>query len=864
MPLIASLLASLPLAGSAPAPDLAALAGGLGYRVTVVDNRPATCPPPPADPAAAPVPAGAPTPPPPPRRCMIADIDIDTPAGIAVPAGLEIRTSLIGSVLALDSDDFTSRTVNGDVTVFAVRPGRTLAPGRHYRLRLTTTVPFFSRSFVMPNAALAAPGMAPVVIAATRPGTDAATGLETQPYVAPMTDEPRLATADAVDRNVWLTPARAFARYAARGDAARPDIAILPAPAQVERPDGAPLDLTRGVRVTLRGVTRAAIAPALDGLTRAGVGSGAVPLSIAVGNAALPAEGYRLTVDARGIAIAAHDAAGASYALRSLAQQAAHEGRRMKPLTIVDAPRLGYRGLHIDIARNFHGRVEILRIIDQMAAIKLNTLHLHLADDEGWRMQIAALPELTQVGAYRCLDLDDRACLQPQLGADPARGAPTNGYLTESDYLAILAAAKARQITVVPSFDMPGHSRAAIKAMEARYRRLAAAGRIAEAERYRLVEPADTTRYLSIQLYDDNTLNVCIPQTYRFLDTVVAAMARLHAKAGVPLRLYHIGADETAGAWRDSPACRAEAARTGMPIAHLGARFVERVAAMLAARGIRAGAWSDGLTHADADKLPAQMQSYVWGGLFGPGVAEAHAHANRGWPVILSIPDVTYLDMPQAVSPDEPGATWATREIDLFRLYAFMPGNLPANGAVVTDILNRPGTIADPVPLAPGHHVAGIQGQLWSEMVRRDSQVEYMLFPRLFALAERGWSTPAWEPAYTPGASYSYGDARVDSAALLAGWRDFAGRVAERLTALEGDGIIYRLAPPGARIVAGRLEANSELPGTAIDYRPAGGAWTRYTGPVAVGGATELRTVTHDGRRVSRTITVVPARAAWQ
>ncbi|KAK0330192.1 hypothetical protein LTR94_033811, partial [Friedmanniomyces endolithicus] len=116
--------------------------------------------------------------------------------------------------------------------------------------------------------------------------------------------------------------------------------------------------------------------------------------------------------------------------------------------------------------------------------------------------------------------------------------------------------------------------------------------------------------------------------------------------------------------------------------------------------------------------------------------------------------------MPQAVSPDEPGATWATREIDLFRLYAFMPGNLPANGAVVTDILNRPGTIADPVPLAPGHHVAGIQGQLWSEMIRRDSQVEYMLVPRLFALAERGWSTPSWEPAYVPGASYAYGDAR--------------------------------------------------------------------------------------------------------
>ena len=846
------------MATAAPA-DLDRLAAELGYRVTVVDNRPSVCPPLPVDPSAPPPPA-----PVPPRRCVLLDIDLDTPADVTPPPGLELHTSLIGNVLLIDSPEFTSRAVNGDVTVFALKAGRSLAAGQHYRIRLTASVPFFSRAFVLPNAALAAPGAAPVVIAATRPATDPDTGLETAKHVAPMTDEPRLATAAAADRNVWLTPQRAFARYAARGTASTPDIVILPAPAQAMRPGGAMLDVSRGVRVTLHGGARGRIAPALAALAQAGIGKGVVPLAITIGDAGLPAEGYRLDVAATGIRIVARDAAGAAYALRSLAQQAAHERLRMKPLAIVDAPRFGYRGLHLDVARNFHGRAEILRLIEQMAALKLNTLHLHLGDDEGWRMAIPALPELTQVGAYRCLELSDVSCLQPQLGADPARDAPTNGYLTGEDYLAILAAAAARQITVVPSFDMPGHSRAAIKAMEARYRRLAAAGRRADAERYRLVEPADTTRYRSIQNYDDNTLNVCIPQTYRFIDTVITEMARLHAKAGVPLRLYHIGADETAGAWRDSPACRAEAMRTNTPVAHLGARFVERVATMLAARGIRAGAWSDGLTHADPAALPAQTQSYVWGGLFDRGVAEAHGHANRGWPVILSMPDVTYLDMPQAVSPDEPGATWATREIDLFRLYAFMPGNLPANAATMTDILNHPGTIEDRTPLDAGRHVAGIQGQLWSEMIRRDSQVEYMLFPRLFALAERGWSRAGWEPDYAPGASYSYGDARVDTAAMLAGWRDFAARVAERLPALDRDGITYRLTPPGARIVAGRLEAIGELPGTRIDYRPAGGAWTRYTGPVPTSGATELRTATADGRRVSRTITVLPDRAAWQ
>ncbi|MEH3121384.1 MAG: carbohydate-binding domain-containing protein [Sphingomonas phyllosphaerae] len=855
----ALLMASTATPVTATPSPLDRLAAGLGYRVTVVDNRPAYCPPLAIDPAAPPPPT-----PLPPRKCMVLDIDLDIPADVTPPADLELRTSLIGSVLLIDSAEFTSRLVNGDVTVFALKPGRSLEAGRHYRIRLTASVPFFSRAFVLPNAALAAPGAAPVVIAAARPGTDPETGLETLPYVAPMTDEPRLATAAAADRNVWLTPVRAFARYAARGAASTPDVVILPAPAQASRPAGAALDLSQGVRVQLRGVSRAALAPALAGLEKIGIGTGAVPLSIVIGDPSIAAEGYRLDVTTTGIRIAARDSAGASYALRSLAQQATHERLRMKPLAIVDAPRFGYRGLHLDLARNFHGRDEILRVIEQMAAVKLNTLHLHLGDDEGWRMDIPALPELTRVGAYRCLDLSDNTCLQPQLGANPARDSPTNGYLTTQDYLAILAAAKARQITVVPSFDMPGHSRAAIKAMEARYRRLMAAGRPAEAERYRLVEPDDTTRYRSIQTYDDNTLNVCIPATYRFVDTVVSAMARLHARAGVPLGLYHIGADETAGAWRNSPACLAEAARTGTPIAHLGARFVERVAAMLAKRGIRAGAWSDGLTNADPAALPAQTQSYVWGGLFDRGVAEAHSHANRGWPVILSMPDVTYLDMPQAVSPDEPGATWATREIDLFRLYAFMPGNLPANAATMTDILNRPGTIDDATPLAAGHMVAGIQGQLWSEMVRCDSQVEYMLFPRLFALAERGWSRASWEPGYTPGARYSYGDARIDVGAMLGGWSDFAGRVADRLPALDHDGIVYRLTPPGARIVAGRLEANSELLGMPIDYRTQNGEWTHYTSPVAVQGAVELRTATPDGKRFSRIVTVAADRAPWQ
>ena len=177
-----------------------------------------------------------------------------------------------------------------------------------------------------------------------------------------------------------------------------------------------------------------------------------------------------------------------------------------------DAPRFGFRGLHIDLARNFHSKAEVLKLIDQMGRYKLNKLHLHLGDDEGWRLQIARLPELTEVGAYRCYDPSETRCLLPQLGAGPDRDTPVNGYLSRADYLQILRAAKARGIEVIPSFDMPGHSRAAIRSMEARYRRLMTAGRQAEAEQFRLAEPGDKTEYRSIQNYNDNTLNVCLDQ----------------------------------------------------------------------------------------------------------------------------------------------------------------------------------------------------------------------------------------------------------------------------------------------------------------------------------------------------------------
>lgn len=829
-------------------PGLDRLAGEMGYRVEIVDNGPAACP------------AGI-------DGCFLSTVTLTMPATLPAglkPEALQLYFSFVNRLPLVESDVFRNEWINGDLNRLSVRPGATLRPGARYTVRLWGQGAHYSVAHVMPNAYLVADGLRARTVAASRPTVDPDTGLEVLPFVAPMTNEARLATKTPADKTRWLTAERAFALHAERAaNAAAADaVVVLPRPARAERPDGPALDLTRGVSVRLTGVERAALAPALVALEGAGarVGGGA-PLRVRVDPASpLAAEGYRLDADARGVAITAKDAAGARHALRSLAQQVAFEGGRLRPLRIEDAPRYGFRGLHIDLGRNFHGRPEILKIVEAMAMYKFNRLHLHLAEDEGWRLEIADLPELTAIGGRRCHDPSERRCLMPQLGAGPDGAGPVNGFLSRADYVAIVRVATDRGIEVIPSIDMPGHSRAAIRAMEARFARLTAAGRPEEAARYRLIDPADTTTYLSIQNYKDNTLNVCLPSTYRFIDAVVADIAAMHRTAGAPLRTFHLGADETAGAWKNSPACAAMLAAAGGDSTKLTPRFIERVSKRLAEQGYRPAGWSDGMGHTDAAAMPRDVQTNIWGTMHTGAIREAHDQANRGWATVLSIPDLGYFDMPYAPHPAEWGYDWASRGVDTHQVFAFMPGNLPANAALIGNTAATYQSVADEPRLAKGGGVAGIQGQLWSETVRTDAMAEYMLFPRLLALAERAWSPAPWEPAYQPGATWTWQDPRIDHAALDAGWRDFAGRLAAQLPLLDRAAVAYRLAPPGARIAGGRLEANTELPGTPVEYRTAGGAWTRYTGPVAVRGRVELRTRTPGAARASRIVTVGAAR----
>src|SRR5262249_33395425 len=174
--------------------------------------------------------------------------------------------------------------------------------------------------------------------------------------------------------------------------------------------------------------------------------------------------------------------------------------------------------------------------LDVMARYKLNVLHFHLTEDEGWRLPSPSLPELNSVGSRRGHTLDSSAFLPPHYGSGPEVDKPYgSGFYSRADYADILKYAAARHVEVIPEVEMPGHARAAIKAMEARFRALERAGDALGAKRFLLSDPDDRSSYTSAQGYHDNVMNPALPSTYAFIEQVVQDLVALHREAGVPL-----------------------------------------------------------------------------------------------------------------------------------------------------------------------------------------------------------------------------------------------------------------------------------------------------------------------------------------
>lgn len=470
---------------------------------------------------------------------------------------------------------------------------------------------------------------------------------------------------------------------------------------------------------------------------------------------------YRITVEGGRVRTEASDEDGAFYAgvtLANIRRRAA--GKPVPDGTVTDWPDLPYRGLMLDVSRNFTKKEDLLRLLDMLAHYKVNRLHLHFGDDEGWRIGIDALPELTRYGAFRAIpellpdgSVAEPDALMPACCITPGRDSdsPGNGFYSHEDFVEILRYAYARRILVVPEFDMPGHSRAAIKSMEVRALRTGDASCL-------LSEPEDSSRYCSVQDYTDNVINVALPSTYRFIETVFDALAAMYEEAGVPLEAIHIGGDEVPeGAWTGSPACRALMDASGMQdAASLKDYFLGRVLDIAEARGVKLAGWQDiceELQPATLERLKKQLAlTNLWTVSHGRDVLP-YQFANAGIPVVISSAPNCYVDFAYNYGKMERGHSWGGF-VDERRTFSLLPYDMYRSvrwddrGGVVD--LSHSGE-GKPALTAEGmENIIGVQGQLWSETIRTFDHVTYYIFPKAAGLFERGWNaSPAWEGTRT-------------------------------------------------------------------------------------------------------------------
>lgn len=783
--------------------------------------------------------------------------------------GWHIFYSQIAPLHNFDSGEFSVSHINGDLHKISLTNEFTgFKKGQTKTLTYRASFWSLAESDLLPNYIVTADHLKARVIESTKVAIDKETGLEYIPYVTEYSDEKNQFKRTADDKTQWLTSENLYQR---NHKLTRIDVseAIIPTPKKVNyHADGAILDLSKGVKIHLGNVSNKDVAVALLRLAKFGIkpteDGNKLVLSIA-SDKDKPFGSYKLAITNTSIKVIGVDAAGVANGLNSIASLLTLGQLSVPLMTVEDEPHYEFRGILVDVARNFHSKEFILRLLDQMAAYKLNKLHLHLGDDEGWRLEIPSLPELTQVGAFRCFDLNDDNCLVPQLGAGVDKNALVNGYYSVNDYQEILKAATARHIQVIPSLDMPGHSRAAIKAMAVRSKKFSANEQEEKAQQFNLYEKNDPTQYSSVQFYNDNTINVCLESSYAFVTEVMTQVKQIHADAGQPLTRYHIGADETAGAWLESQACKDFVANNDKGVkdmSELGAYFIERVAGILSELNIETAGWSDGLSHTRKENMPAIVQSNAWDVLFWGGHTKVHEIANRDWQVVISSPDALYFDFPYEADPKEHGYYWASRQINTEKIFQFMPDNLPIHAEFWLDRQDNNYEADDTkTPLNNGQKFLGIQGQLWSENTRNDDMAEYKIYPRLFALAERAWHLADWAVPYNyKGAKYNQ-ESKVFSEQQKAlreqDWLQFSNTIGQKaLSKLDNEKVFYRLPTVGAKITSGKLFANIAFPGVAIEYKDQTSDWARYQSPVAVKGNVMVRSVSFNNQRKGRITTI--------
>lgn len=396
-----------------------------------------------------------------------------------------------------------------------------------------------------------------------------------------------------------------------------------------------------------------------------------------------PPGGYGLFVAPQGARIEAADAAGVHAALASLVQWLA--GRDVQAVAVHDEPRFDYRGLHLDVVRHFMPFEQVCKALRLAALYKINQFHWHLTDDEAWRLEIKAFPELTERTAVR----GRGRVMPPQMGSGEV---DHGGFYTQDEVRQVVALAASLGINVMPEIDVPGHARALLRALP------------------ELQEAADESVYRSVQHYSDNVLNPALPATWKVLQSILDEVMALFPSPDI-----HLGSDEVpAGVWQRSPAARAEANALGFDdVNALHGWFMRGLEDYLLQHGRRAAGWEE-ITVDQA--VSRQTTVFSW-----QGIEAGQKAAALGYPVVMTPAQYCYLDLSYNREQAEPGYYWAG-ETDLAKAYDYEPLAEWSSDSAGMNL------------------VRGMQACVWSELLAEPFQMEYMLLPRLLAVAERAWS----------------------------------------------------------------------------------------------------------------------------
>ncbi|MFT6986836.1 MAG: hexosaminidase [Psychromonas sp.] len=791
----------------------------------------------------------------------------------------------IRTILAVDNDQFTITHITGDL--HKLEPTDKFdgfAAGEEVIVPITGEYWQLFETDFMPGAFITSPETQPRAIISLSDINDAST------YVSEIKGDLYKRTAE--DNNILATP---NSRFEKNSNINQADVTlnIIPTANKITKMMGN-ADLSLGLNIIstdldngqLQAIQKRA---SLLNLSTAGGYDVTIKIDKKSFKKDIVKGAYKLDISPEQTTIVAADQAGAFYAMQSLFSLVSLDNRVIPALSIEDAPRFTYRGIMVDVARNFHSKEAIIATLDQMAAYKMNKLHLHLSDDEGWRIEIPGLPELTDVGAKRCFDESETTCLLPQLGSGHSTDNFGSGFFSRADFIEILSYAKNRNIDVIPEIDMPAHARAAVISMEARYQRLAKADDMEAANEYRLTDPNDTSNVTTTQFYNKQSfINPCMDSSSKFVTKVTSEVAAMYQEAGAELTTWHFGGDEAknikkGGGFQDINALEkiswkgdVDSAKEDLPFAkspicsalvdsgkvdgveELPGYFAVKVSEIVAKQGIQNfQAWEDGLKYAENSKAFATQNVHAnfWETLFWGGATTAYAWAEKGYKMIISSPDYLYMDFPYEVDSKERGYYWATRATDTRKMFAFAPENLPQNAETSVD---RDGNGFKAKGEVDGKPFLGLSTHLFSETVRTDEQYEYMVFPRVIAAAERAWHKASWENDYKAGVEYSLETNLVNKEALRSDWQRFANIMGQReLAKMEKAGVDYRLPVPGAKISNGQLQMNSQFPGITLQYSIDNGAtWSNYRNAVKVSGEVSIRTISATGARTSRVTTV--------